>query len=70
MVSEGWNGLSQILCDIWTQHTFNPFLQFSGLSVYKDMDLHSLGTDWLTTRVFSKMHPFSENIHSVTTSDN
>ena len=44
--------------------TFNPFLQFSDLTVYKDRNLHCLGFEWLTTWVFSKLHPFSENTHS------
>jgi len=44
--------------------TFNPFLQFSGLTMYKDGNLHCLGFEWPTTCVFSKLHPFSENTHS------
>jgi len=44
--------------------TFDPLLQFSGLTVYKDRNLHCLGFEWPTTWVFSKLHPFLENTHS------
>ena len=41
--------------------TFDPFLQFSGLTVWKVGNLHCLGFDWPTTWVFSKLHLFLEN---------
>ena len=44
--------------------TFDPFLQFSGLTVWKIENLNCLGFDWLTTWVFSKLHLFLEKTWS------
>jgi hypothetical protein len=59
-VSSDW----QIGNEYGPSETFDPFLQFSGLTVYKDRNLHCLGFDWPTTQVFSEFHTFSENTHS------